>query len=203
MGYFPMCICHLYSKWTVEQHTLHSGIILALIKAVCTLLAIEDSFFLPFFKIIFDGFLLDTSISAWGTSTQVDTSDTCSPSWEVSCIFRLLIVILPTAHRWKRIWGLKCSCFFPFTTELPHICASIWGSRKTSLAFKEWGSHDAALACCKEMDYLELRVCTEKSLSQLKPGTKTLEQTVQTTSLLLCIKVCCMDSCTFLSYLYL
>lgn len=60
-------------------------------------------------------------------------------------------------------------------------------NRETSLAFKRWGS------CCKEMDYLELRVCTEMCLSQLQSGTKTLEQSMETTSLLLHTNTCCKD----------
>lgn len=51
------------------------------------------------------------------------------------------------------------------------------------------------------MDYLELRVCTEICLCQLQSGTKTLEQSMEATSLLHRIKTCCKGShgCFFLT----
>lgn len=96
--------------------------------------------------------------------------------------------------------GGKLGVQAPFTIELLQICDSIWGIGKQVLHLRGEDATAAALTCCREMDYPELRVCTEICLCQLQFGTKTLEQSMETTSLLLYIKTCCKGSygCFFL-----
>lgn len=78
---------------------------------------------------------------------------------------------------------------------------SIWGTGKRVLFLRGEDPTAAALTCCKEVDCLELRVCTEMCLSQLQSGTNTREQSMETASLLLHTKTWCKDSLEFFFFL--
>lgn len=107
-------------------------------------------------------------------------------------------IIVFLAYWWsfhlQRTAGGRLGVKVPFVTELRQTCASTWRIEKQVLRLRGKDPTAAALTCCKEMDYLELRVCTEMCLSQLQSGTKTLEQCMESTSLLLHNKTCCEHS---------